>query len=51
MNKKNLEIKEKSLAEKGLGGLLFFILGFSGFAILGAVLLTLLISFGILPEI
>jgi hypothetical protein len=43
--------QKETLKEKSLSGLLMFILGFVGFSILGAIILVILISLGVLPSI
>jgi len=42
---------KETLKEKSLSGLLMFVLGFAGFSLLGAIILVILISLGVLPSI
>jgi len=43
--------QKESLKEKSLSGLLWFVFGFAGFSILGAIILVILISLGVLSSI
>jgi len=43
--------KESGFKKDALSALLMFVVGFAGFSILGAIVLVVLIAFGILPTI
>jgi len=42
---------KNSFKEKAFSGLLMFVIGFTGASILGAIILVILISLGIAPQI
>jgi len=46
-----VKIKDNDIKNKALSALLMFVIGFAGFSIFGAIILIILISLGILPNI